>query len=714
MNFTFAARAILELGRELISSDQVALYELIKNAVDAGSPQIEIVAEIQLLHSQFREAIAYLEDSGQPRDAAKRLRSLLRDPDLPAAAELLTDLQKNGTSKARFVDRLQRFYIEANYIEVRDNGHGMGLNELATVFLRIGTNARRKENRQGARHLGDKGIGRLSTMRLGDRLEVETSKTGDSHWNNLEIDWSWFDSEDDADVDDYDIRPEPGARKKTRKDHGTTIRISALHADWDLPRFTDLLQGKIARMIDPFEPGAANRLIVARHNGQRVRVPSIPRELLDSAHAVCHVEFKIDNDEPTLRGEIDYRLRHRKRQVDLSGSDLLSVTQKTSKRRAKRGHAAFKLVPLPLPVLKQLEGFKCDIYWYNRRVVDAVTGLTQKASETRQRIANWSGGPMLYRYGFRVLPFGEPGDDWLALDKRAFGVSGFKLNRQQVIGRVRINTPHDILSEQTNREGLIDSDASHALQTMLKYLVHVEFRNLINDADKAEKEANRLANVDNQILLKTHARVRASLERIRRQYSIIPDEEIDDLCGSVEKLTEIAQGFFDRIEETRRQADEDRGQFVYLSGIGLMTEFIFHELDRAMSYTIKYVSDANQRTKPSTILKDQLVTLQKRIAAFDEMTAEKRQSKSTFDLSRLTDQVLDAHRNEFSRHGIEVDYSTPSRPLNIKAVRGMTIQILENLVVNSSYWLKRQKNYEPGFQPRLSIVVDSKRMQLNR
>jgi hypothetical protein len=37
MSFRILARTILELGAELISSDGVALYELIKNGIDAGS-----------------------------------------------------------------------------------------------------------------------------------------------------------------------------------------------------------------------------------------------------------------------------------------------------------------------------------------------------------------------------------------------------------------------------------------------------------------------------------------------------------------------------------------------------------------------------------------------------------------------------------------------------------------------------------------------------
>ena len=63
-------------------------------------------------------------------------------------------------------------------------------------------------------------------------------------------------------------------------------------------------------------PGSANRLIVARHNGKRVQLPSIPEPLLRAAHAVCHVTFRMDGAHPEFStGEIDYRLRHRKRKI---------------------------------------------------------------------------------------------------------------------------------------------------------------------------------------------------------------------------------------------------------------------------------------------------------------------------------------------------------------------------------------------------------------
>ena len=713
MSFTFAARAILELGKELISSDEVAIYELVKNAVDAGSPQVELTANIHLLRSDLEKCISLIEDGASKRKALDHLRGKLLATDTPVADELLIKLERLRSASA-FIEALRTFYIDENYLEIRDQGHGMTLDDLSEVFLRIGTNSRRKHNRRGAKHLGDKGIGRLSAMRIGDRMSVTTSTEDDSCWNRLDIDWSWFDDDGDTDAVDYEISPEPSDEKTDSRESGTTIRVAALHDDWAYPRFAEILQGKIARMLDPFEPGSANRLIVARHNGVRVLVPSIPTKLLDAAHAVCHADFSVEDGVPTLKGAIDYRLRHRKQVLDLVGPELRSMTKRTRKRRAKRGHAAQQALALDVNVLEQLGPFSFDVYWFNRRILTAIEDFTDLRQDTRREISHWSGGPMLYRYGFRVLPYGEPDDDWLGLDKLAFGQRGFKLNRQQVIGRVRVDTPHHVLSEQTNRQGLIETDASHALTSILQWILHVEFRELINDADEAEKETlKRLDDADVQVLRDAHARVEASLARIRLQYAeSIDSKELEELGRSVKRLTAISEGFFTRVEEVKDEAANERGQLVYLAGIGLMTEFIFHELERAMTYTIGHVFGPDRESKSPRMLKDQLVTLQKRIAAFDELTTEKRQSKTAFDLIELVEEVLTAHHNEFERHAIDIVFDRPTHQFRIKAVRGMVIQILENLIVNSAYWLKEQAEFDIEFEPAIFITIDPRKRRL--
>ena len=98
---------------------------------------------------------------------------------------------------------------------------------------------------------------------------------------------------------------------------------------------------------------------------------------------------------------------------------------------------------------------------------------------------------MLYRYGFRILPYGDPQDDWLGIDQVAFGQAGFKLNRQQIIGRVLMETSYTSLGEQINREGLVRSEAYEALKRVLSWVVHIEMRGFINEVDEREGKQTR-------------------------------------------------------------------------------------------------------------------------------------------------------------------------------------------------------------------------------
>jgi hypothetical protein len=74
-------------------------------------------------------------------------------------------------------------------------------------------------------------------------------------------------------------------------------------------RFSNILHGKIARMVDPFQPGRGNRLLRVVHNGERLIVPSIPKKLLEAAHATLHASLRFKDEEPVIEGEVDYRRR---------------------------------------------------------------------------------------------------------------------------------------------------------------------------------------------------------------------------------------------------------------------------------------------------------------------------------------------------------------------------------------------------------------------
>ncbi len=66
-------------------------------------------------------------------------------------------------------------------------------------------------------------------MRLGDRLEVVTSKTGEHHWHELEIDWSQFSHDREMEISDVVLEPAEGAPKDDPAEQGTLIRVLGLY-----------------------------------------------------------------------------------------------------------------------------------------------------------------------------------------------------------------------------------------------------------------------------------------------------------------------------------------------------------------------------------------------------------------------------------------------------------------------------------------------------
>ena len=727
MSFTISARTILELGKELISSDDVALYELLKNSIDAGSTLTKIHIQAVVPSSAVRREL-------EPFPGTKTIETSIANITkafFPTAPKQLVDgflsrLKDHQGDEDKYKKRLAEAFEYYNWIRVLDDGHGMSHEDIQSIYLRIGTRSRRAANTSGSSYLGDKGVGRLSAMRLGDRLSLQSTKADESFWTDLDIPWDRFSHDSDDDLDEIELSPVRGRQKNDSKEHGTIVHISRLNSDWSFEKFHEVVSGRIARLIDPFEPGRANKIVEIRYNGVRALVPSVPQSLLDYAHAECHVRFFFDKSDPkdqgldgrgvpTILGTVNYKLRGKSRSVRQRGAEIYSLAQTTLGKRGKRGHAATASQPISGKALHDLGEFSCDVYWYNRRIVEAISDLTENQRGTREAIGQWSGGPMLYRHGFRILPYGDPDDDWLGLDRDAFGRSGFKLNRQQVIGRVSVSASHAALSEQTNREGLVQSDAADALSTILTWLLHNELRNLINDADEEEQISKRDAEAGTMAFRHTQEQVSDALSALKNRISADNKQYIQRLETEVNALAGQCASLLSRLDQSVREAQKDREKFVHLAGVGLITEFIFHELDRSVSHTLTLITSARRDMREAALesLEAQLKTLQKRVSQFDEMTGEKRQTRVECDLKEVLELVLAGHDSEFSRHKISVEIVGLEEKFNVRAVRGMLIQIFENLVANATYWLKQQGRYSGGFEPKIIVGFDRQKRALH-
>lgn len=723
MTFKVAARTLLHLGAELISSDAVALQELIKNAFDADSKRVTVDVVIRIPYMTAHELVDQIIRGEHDTNGGVSKVSLNHMRDMVQAAVDLTAPEAKSLAKqvaeSRDLSTLREMVIEANYLVISDTGEGMSLRTLTDAFLTIGTRSRhalraqqRSNGSLAARQraiLGEKGVGRLSAMRLGTRLHVESSTAGENYWNILDIDWSMFSHDSDALLEEFTVSPKRGAPKERPETSGTRIRISGLTSEWTRERLANLAKLEFSKLTDPFTetPVFPTQL---RFNGEPTSIPRFNRLLLDNAHASVHASFARVPDEDTNVHDVGMRLagtihyKGRELAFAYEGTHLITFAESTPQ------------------VLKSLGPFDVEIYWFNRRILTALEGIGERRL-VLQLVNEWGGGLMVFRDGFRVLPYGGPKDDWLDLDRKALGSPGYKVNRAQLIGRVSISSVHNpTLIDQTNREGLSDSDEKHALICLLQHIIQAEFRTFLNQTDAADKPREPAA-VDElgERVVEEERAIRENLAEMIRRVPALREQQ--PLLDAVQNAVDRLQALMDEVRDLTSQYEAGRGQLLNLAGIGLTVEMLAHELNRATEHALRTLADAPDQGLPRQVealvrtLETQLKTLQKRLRILDPLAATGRQRKELFDVVELVRDTLDAHSDRFEREGIDLriiikPHSAHPR-LMIRAVKGMVVQILENLIANSIYWLRQQKTLEPNRVSQIRVVIDTEAKTLS-
>ncbi|HEV2330218.1 MAG TPA: ATP-binding protein [Verrucomicrobiae bacterium] len=194
--FRFHPRVFAALGADLVTSDLVAVIELVKNSYDAFAPRVDV--------------------------------RFLRD----------------GVGKL--------------YLEIEDNGLGMNDKTIENVWCVVATPFRvenpTSERQTGGekkqrRVSGAKGLGRLSVARLGEKLELFTKQRGGKAWN-VTVDWNKLADADDLEHCTAFMRQ--AVASEFSHEAGTLLRVTRLHSDWPENEIDELADG-LSRLKPPFK-----------------------------------------------------------------------------------------------------------------------------------------------------------------------------------------------------------------------------------------------------------------------------------------------------------------------------------------------------------------------------------------------------------------------------------------------------------------------------
>lgn len=657
------ARLLTMLGDQLIKNEQIAVIELIKNSYDAEAEWV----------------------------------------------------------KVSFLGFGPNYQVTPNSkIVIEDNGIGMTKDIIKKAWMNPATPnkfAKSGEIRRSVNNKriiqGEKGIGRFAMLKLGRDITMTTRPVSFNIEYSVRFDLTSYDdnflsfnnsSKEDIFLDELDFtlnETSPtffigkpvvidGVRYDgERNTHGTRIEIANLRGKWSEKKISEILESFI-RFTSIFDSSSN---ISESNSDDEMRIAFFD----DLGQKVNKVDAKIQlqnllNQKTVFRitnGHYDnktqtftYSINSMKRELSLSSNDIKALRVFKDHFMGDSPHS-----------VSNFGSFDFDFYVFDFNAKGAsryALSPAQKELIKRHRI-------YLLRDGIRVLPYGDPDDDWLQIDTGRGTISaGNFFSNDQVVGRIKISkagNPH--LRDKTNREGLIEeelytSDFICVIKAFLSYLRLDEYRDYL----KKERTKKDIVKINQE-------KTADSFAKLECRYKNDPDSLslLSSLRNTYSSERELLQSRMERSE--------------HLAAVGLSVETSNHDIMMMATRSLDIISTIKSALDTlfydkETInghLTDSLDLHQLIIAQLKDMQGlfvSSKQRPRWQPIKPLIDKIIKIYSRVLVKKSIDISVEYRGNKLSAYCMDADIMQLLINLIDNSIYWLEVQNN--PIKQ--IHIIVD--------
>lgn len=641
--FRLHPRVFAALGSDLVTSDAVAVLELVKNGYDAGADWVSV--------------------------------------------RFVRDGKKDGL-----------------ILEIEDNGSGMDEDVVRDVWCLVATPFR-EQNREtklekGVRRVtGSKGLGRLSTARLGRRLEMTTKRT---RKDCVQVDVVWADLSKAATLSDCSVELSEGDPSKLKDGVGTLLRIFDLNSDWedgdDGERKVLELQEGLSRLKPPFEKSRKFTVLLGAPGS------NVEAQKIGASKLLENPTYRLKGSvAPNGRLECDYNFkpasgRSRSDSIKQSWESLKEDITRSDERaksfgeKPKCGQFEFELRAWDLDpdsVSEAMERFK----------------LTRK-SAVRAEIRAFK-GLSLYRDGVLVLPKGENSRDWLGLDLRRVSKVGTRMSTSQIVGYVGISADtNPMILDTSDRERLAKNSEVEEFELLLRHIVSVLENYRDQDRARREAEATEL------------------FKELNAEPLLVQAQELIDEKADVSEVMPLLVQFNERLQSSRIRIERTFTHYSRLATMGLLSQIIIHEVGHNSAIIGEFITTIKEHFKQHPA-EDELVQRMMRLAG-DALAslaglAEKFRplASRSFVRGRRSGSVkatwascIEARSQEIQRHGVIVE-DVFRCPETVQVDPGELYAVLINLLDNSLYWMQREESKRrqirlemlPGRSGRAKITI---------
>ena len=620
-----------------------------------------------------------LSEFHEPFRPRARLLQLLGDELIGSARLAVFELVKNAydADANKVVVRIDLASEDEPGITIEDDGEGMTLDVLRSVWLIPGNDHRQKQrlsDRRTAKHqrlpLGEKGLGRFAVHKLGNHITLVTRAQGLDECV-VEIDWNKLISKqflEDAPVTIQVRRPETFLENRT----GTRIEVRQLRTAW--PRGeVRRLHNQITSICSPFEDleGFEAKLAVP---GNEIWIEDLPdiHAILD--RAIWKFFFQAEGEAFDWTYEfcqvpgfaLDSRV------VQKTGDKLKLPSRSGDDRMEKK-------VVADAETFQGIGPITGEFYVYDRD-----REVRQRMTDIRllESYLDETGGLRVYRDGIRVYNYGEQGDDWLGLDLRRVNIPTRRISNNIILGAIHLSLEQSTgLIEKTNREGFVENEACQQLRRIvLGALAALEGERQF-DKDRIRKLTKK---ADDPV----SARIEKPIQELRRELK---------RQGVQEKF----ENYVIKIEQDYQNMQET----LLTAGMsGLNLAVVFHEVERGVRALHQAISEGVDMERAARQARDLMGLLD----GFS--TLLKRDSKKRHSVGKLLKAAQTFNVLRFRHHCIQVVCSSlqeGNEGFQSRFSFGLVVGALNNLLDNALYWLRVRwpEVPEPGESPERKLYI---------
>ena len=642
------ARLITMLGDQLIKNEVIALVELIKNSYDADASWVKV--SFDGFDKDYKADVnskIIIEDDGCGMDA---------------------DILRNHWLNPATPEKLRRKKISAQTPKGRILQGEKGIGRFA--IFKLGNNikitSRRQETNENGQFI-ESGEDVENTLiydfsKYDENFLTENGESKDVFLENLEVELT---QTTPTQIVNEEITL--GVTKQKRKAHGTVIEISGIKTKWTSEK-VERVQKEIGKLQPIFSDESSDFNVWIYKDGDAHESQDRYKEQLRGCLENKSV-FKITNGR--------YDEKNHSIHFDLNGDKVkLSLDDEAVRglRKAKKFEDPRRY---PDCGSFEFEFYIFDLNADSENPSQYYLDPSEKKMIKEHRI-------YLYRDGIRVMPYGDPEDDWLRLDMDRGTVRANEFfSNDQVVGCVYISHEENPkLIDKTNREGLIEEDRAledfvTLLQMLLSYLRSKYFARYLLDKEK-KKEVDRIKKGEPADLI----------EDAKKKFA--DDDNVKSFLKSLERsYSKERRVLLDRINKTEN-----------LAAVGLSVETASHDvmlfLRRALEKTDALIRELNSG---GVIDKEQLLstemlihgnlsmveTMMKDIQLLFPSTKSKTKDIRVKD---IIDKVKSLYGRQFDDAGVKVEIRTTKIPLIVRTTDAVLLQVFINLFDNALYWLK--------------------------